>query len=606
MDRIASFSNALYNAFCIDVGAMAVVQQDRFCPFPWGLPPGIGADEFVRLHAIEALFKKSEVEASSTAELSTLSKFTTANEKCSRMRKEDFGISSIENPAIGYSINHARELLYRWFETPLGAITMATIEVAARFGPGRSVGLGEKPTLLYFKVGDSVQTASSPFIRSWYESSVSYNPLCEAAEMARKARWGEAQLESVGNLTFVPKSYASKRIVVTEPSLNTYFQLGLGKEMERVLRRETGIDLSLQPSLNQEMARKGSIDQSFSTMDLTQCSDYISLPLAEFMFPPSLVRWMKILRTPSVKFPKQYGGEVVKLSMLSTMGNGFTFPMQTVLLSALVLGVYDTLGIQAGGYSSRNWGVFGDDIIVTPDAFHLLANVLATLGLQVNYDKSFDTGPFRESCGTDWFEGTEVRGVYLRRYDSDQDLFSCFNRLAIWGARHNIPLTNTLALVLAQIRGTCNVIPPDENFESGVMSPLPPCEADENGVWHYHAYVPKLDSFTFEPWEEYSSGIITASSSKRRRMKRWLGDLKQICSGSINEPAVLKALLAGGVRRNKVIMRKTATRFRLVSRESPRWGFSPVGSVPCYGSDVFNRWAEIVHLAATQLIKLES
>lgn len=598
MDRNTDISTVLFAALCNDLGVCAEPGGSRFDPFPGGLPPEIsGSDEFARHALLASVFKKSEVESSDTAEQTTLDKFLIANRICEAASVEDF-YDSVTSPTVGYSIATARELLYKWFDCHESPISMGSIEVAARFGPGRSVGLGDKPTLLYFKVGDSKQTVSSPFIRSWYEQSVAFNPLCEAAEMARKARHGEAQLESSGSLAFVPKSYASKRIVVTEPSLNTYFQLGLGKEMERILRSATGIDLTCQPDINQEMARKGSLDGEYCTMDLQQCSDFISHTLADYMFPKSVMRWFNILRMKTVLLPKKYGRREIELHMLSTMGNGFTFPMQTILLSALVLGVYDTLGIDSTDQTGRRWAVFGDDIIVTKEAYSLLTQVLATLGLRVNVDKSFSAGKFRESCGTDWFEGVNVRGVYLKRYSSDQDLFSCFNRLAIWSADHDIPLTETLSRILAFVEGPVLLVPPDEQVTSGILTPYPYWAVDGE-CWRYQAYVPTMDSFSFEPWEEFSCGVLTSSATKNRRLKRWLGDLKRYCQGSVNEPAVLKALLAGGVRRNRILLRKQNLRFRIVERETPRWGYSVVDSVPFIGSERFDRWAFVVHLAFT-------
>lgn len=599
MDRSAVISSVLFTALCNDLDVSPDKTGTRFDPFPFGLPTGLDTTEYAKHAILCSIFRKTEVESSDDAEASTFLKFRAANDYCGKVTRED--LYEVDNPAVGFSIATARELLYEWFDNHPGEpVSMASIEVAAQFGPGRSVGLKDKPSLLYFKVGDSIQTASSDFIRSWYEQSVRYNPLCEAAEMARTARHGRALIESSGNLTFVPKAYASRRIVVTEPSLNTYFQLGLGRVMERVLQEVTGVSLSTQPLYNQKMAEMGSRnDGTFCTMDLQQCSDYISIALAEFMFPPALLRWMKILRTGFVKPPKQYGREEIPLHMLSTMGNGFTFPMQTVLLSALVLGVYDTLGIQVDR-KDRNWGVFGDDIIVVSEAFSLLSQVLAQLGLKVNFTKSFSSGPFRESCGADFYSGSNVRGVYLKRYSSDPDLLSAFNRLAVWSARHDVSIHNTLCTILGFMEGKAVLVPPDEPVYSGILSPEPPRECSENGVWSYTAYTPTIDSFSLEPWEAYSAfeEQIEGSKAKSRRMKKWLGDLRRLCQGSLNEPAVLKVLLAGGIRRNKIVLRQKVLKFRSCLRASPRWGFVRDGWLQDLPSHVFERWIEIIRLIA--------
>jgi hypothetical protein len=324
------------------------------------------------------------------------------------------------------------------------------------------------------------------------------------------------------------------------------------------------------------------------------------------MFPPNLYDWMTILRTGHVRFKGSKGNKItLELNMMSTMGNGFTFPMQTVLLSALVLGVYNTLGIRSGR-EVRTWGVFGDDIVVRTEAFHLLEKVLARLGLKVNSQKSFSTGPFRESCGCDYFKGRNVRGLYLKRYVSDQDLFSCFNRLAIWGAREGLEMTNSLALILTFIRGTTPIVPPDEGIDSGIILPNPPVQYNEDGQWVYFSFSPDKNSFSFDLWELYSVGEISERKQRTRRFKRWLSDLKRLCDGSVNEPALLKVLLAGGVRRGKMSMRKANSSYRLSECRTPRWGFTPVEGVPLAGSPLFERWDSNVRLALDKLVSMTS
>jgi hypothetical protein len=471
-------------------------------------------------------------------------------------------------------------------------ITMSSIEAAARFGPGSSVGLSGKPPALYFKVGGAKLTAGSEFVRSWYEASVSNNPLCEAAEMARKAAYGEIEVVDCGNMTFVPKSYSRRRIVVTEPTVNTYFQLGLGSELERVLRAKTGIDFSCQPAQNSELARQGSIYGTYATMDLKQCSDYISMALIEYMFPPTLFRWINLLRTDRVRYSvsnnqivdgrvesETYRGKLAVHSF-ATMGNGFCFPIQTMLLSALVLGVYDTLGIRP----EANWGVFGDDIVVATEAYALLAQTLQELGLVVNLNKSFSSGKFRESCGTDWFSGVNVRGVYLKRYSSDQDLFASFNLLNMWSSRTGISLKETLKTILSFVEGTIPIVPPDEGLSSGIHSPEPLTRQTADGVssldfWEYYPYIPAPATLSFEPWEmyfEFGEPVFEKGRGERKKQfKRWLSALQSYCGGFLNEPAALKVLLAGGLRRSKLTFRsERGVKYRQIVRRTPRWGYT--------------------------------
>lgn len=595
MDRVSDVSAALFRSLAHDLGFdSGDITGTRFDPFPSGLPAEseLGPADYARHALLASAFKKSEVESSHGAELATFADFRTAQAQCETQSVEALR-SWDGSPAVGYSVATARDLLYSWlFKEGQPTITMSSIEAAARFGPGSSVGLGGRPPSLYFKIGGAKLTAGSEFVRSWYKASVSNVPLCEAAEMARKAAYGEIEVVDCGNLTFVPKSYSRRRIVVTEPTLNTYFQLGLGAELERVLRAKTGIDFSSQPARNSELARLGSEYGTYATMDLKQCSDYISMALIEFMFPPTLVRWIDLLRTKKVRYAVNTNKIVdgvmqsethrgnLEVYSFATMGNGFCFPIQTMLLSALVLGVYDTLGIRPGA----NWGVFGDDIVVATEAYALLAQTLQELGLVVNLDKSFSSGKFRESCGTDWFSGVNVRGVYLKRYASDQDLFASFNLLNMWSSRTGISLLETLKTILSFVEGPIPIVPPDEGLSAGIHSPEPltwhteDCETSLDH-WEYYPYIPVPSALNLEPWEEYAefgAPLFDRDQGKRRKQfQRWLSALQSYCGGFVNEPAALKVLLAGGLRRSKLTFRtEKAVKYRQIVRRTPRWGYT--------------------------------
>lgn len=587
MDSISVTGALLFDQLCHDLDLYPEPSGSRFDPFPSGIPVDSEMDAglYAKYALLIAFLKKTEHESAVDAETETLADFLTADTICGLQSVEAFR-SWDGSPTVGFVINEARELIYNaLYKGGDPVVTMGSIESAARFGPGRSVGSGRKPTLLYFKVGDSPLTANSEFVRSWYELSVRHNPTCEAAEMARTVREGRASIVDSGTLAFVPKSYKRRRIVVTEPSINTYFQLGLGEVLGGVLQRSFGIDLHDQSTKNSVLARIGSVDGTYATADLKQCSDYISMALVEYLLPPSVVRWIKTLRTDSVKLPS---GEIYQLDMCSTMGNGFTFPLQTLILAALVRACYNVLDIK-----NAAMGVFGDDIALHASAFPLLANVLKELGLVVSLSKSYSSGSFRESCGTDYFNGVNVRGVYCKRYATDQDLMSIFNRLVHWSSTHNIPILGTLSLCAQMVSGPIYLVPPDEPVYAGIRVPNPPSYARFNGdMWEYDAYAPKVSQFSFEPW---LVDDVTGRPLKKRTA-RWIESLRQLCGGSINEPAVLKALLYGCLRRGRIVYRRDgrALRYEKVRRWTPRWGFTPVDDFPRLGSVVFHRYDEIL------------
>ena len=216
-----------------------------------------------------------------------------------------------------------------------------------------------------------------------------------------------------GKLSFVPKSAKTDRSIVVEPLLNTFVQLGIGDYMARRLTR-FGIDIRDQ-TRNQSMARRGSLSGALATLDLSSASDTISTGLVESLLPDEWFLFLSRLRTRQIETPDG----VVSQEKFSSMGNGFTFPLETLLFYALALACAEG--------RSESVSVYGDDIIVPVDAVPLLAKTLTCCGFLLNPQKSFWSGPFRESCGKDYLLGIDIRPCYIKGPLSGQSLFVLHN-----------------------------------------------------------------------------------------------------------------------------------------------------------------------------------
>jgi hypothetical protein len=152
------------------------------------------------------------------------------------------------------------------------------------------------------------------------------------------------------------------------------------------------------------------------------------------------------------------------------MGNGFTFPLQTVIFACAIRAVYQLMGFDS--YCPRTqFGVFGDDLIVRKEAYAFLVRALTKLGFKVNDSKSFNTGSFRESCGHDWYAGTFVRGVYIRSLETPQHVYSACNRLNRWSAVSGVPLRNTIALLRGSLEREL-LVPFSEAVDCGYQVPF--------------------------------------------------------------------------------------------------------------------------------------
>ena len=228
-----------------------------------------------------------------------------------------------------------------------------------------------------------------------------------------------------GSILFtVPKNADIDRVAAKEPDFNVFIQKALGNQIRYFLKR-MGIDLNDQ-SRNGELARRGSVDGSLATLDLSSASDSVTVELVRQLLPPDWFYYLDAARSHVV----DVDGVIHTLSMFSSMGNGFTFELESLIFYALARSVTYLTGI--GGSIS----VYGDDIIVPTQAAPYLQHLLRCVGFLVNADKSFVDGPFRESCGSYWHAGVNVKPFFLKGpIATVTDLIKLLNQLTNWSSR---------------------------------------------------------------------------------------------------------------------------------------------------------------------------
>nr|APG77271.1 hypothetical protein [Wenling levi-like virus 4] len=282
-------------------------------------------------------------------------------------------------------------------------------ELNLRFGPGATTQIIKQEASPRAKLGKtfacseeftSNATASMEELQGWIfsdENSDSASVLLEIHP---------------AKLSFVPKTAKTNRAIAVEPSLNTMFQLGIHDYLTTRLKR-FGIDLSDQ-TLNQRLAREGSLTGELATLDLSSASDTISDGLVSSLLPIDWYTFLSTYRTGTV----EYKGEQFKLQKFSSMGNGFTFALETLIFFALA---------KACTESGETVSVYGDDIIIPSHRYALLTKVLRAAGFLPNEKKSFASGPFRESCGKDYYKGIDIRPVFVKNRISGADAFTLHN-----------------------------------------------------------------------------------------------------------------------------------------------------------------------------------
>lgn len=238
------------------------------------------------------------------------------------------------------------------------------------------------------------------------------------------------------SFTTVPKNAKTDRPICIEPHLNMVLQKMYGGVISKRLQR-FGIDTRTQHFTNVKLAKSCSIDGQMATIDLSSASDTISTELVRNLLPDDWFNTLNNIRSQSTRY-----GDVNRVnSKFSSMGNGFTFELETLLFWAISAACLETLDVPRRG----NLSVFGDDIVIHIEAVELLVDTLESCGFVINKDKSFSTGYFRESCGSDYWAGFNIRPYFLKKEITNaQNLIEIANGIRHYASRRMCGLFSDL------------------------------------------------------------------------------------------------------------------------------------------------------------------
>lgn len=283
-------------------------------------------------------------------------------------------------------------------------------ELQPSFGPGAAVTCRKK-TSARFKL-------STP-------PSISNSSLGIIDEMSEGvARWCDLHrtIKVVpGSLEFVAKNFKTNRAIVIGPSLTGMYQRSVGSLMKQRLLIH-GIDLFSGQEKQRERARLASLTGGDATIDLKAASDSVAYRLVLELLPIDWFELLDSLRDDRVT----YQGETILLEKFSSMGNGYTFELESLIFYSLVYGISQHFNIP---FHRSTCGVYGDDIIVPTDLAYKVIEYFPVFGFTVNKEKSFLTGPFRESCGGDFALGVDVRPFFIRHRMTHHILVCFYNHM---------------------------------------------------------------------------------------------------------------------------------------------------------------------------------
>lgn len=319
----------------------------------------------------------------------------------------------------------AREIV----ETLMGRLPRLD-ELQYEFGPGSNVGLKGNKTSALDKLSAvpsitpdllSEVRSITPRYPAWDSSRCSADESCYVSPLGWNVVPGS-------KLTFVPKNAKIDRPICVEPLYNSFVQKGIGTYLRKRLKK-FGIDLSDQ-SANQELARISSSHELLATIDLKSASDLISFELVREMIPYDWFYLLCAVRSPYFTYPEEGQTELrsYPFAKFSSMGNGFTFELETVLFYSIAKACQEIVDPGCPLVTK----VYGDDIVAPSHIYDTLCACLETAGFEVNRAKSFSCGPFRESCGRDYFLGCNVRPFFLKD-GSVQSLYNMHNFFVAFG-----------------------------------------------------------------------------------------------------------------------------------------------------------------------------
>lgn len=340
--------------------------------------------------------------------------------------KRDVGRDDVHPSWVGEVAAKVDEIL-----GPLTDGALSLIGDLCRHGPGAVVGTPGVgiPKSEKWRNGLTSTAKAAPFIRA-FTGLQSLLPT-EASDVDHQhpddyPLWDSGipvTVVSGSEFFTVPKDAETERGAAKEPGFNAFGQLGIGEYIAHRLRR-FGCDLTDQEK-NKELSR-GAFTKRRATLDLKNASNCSSLGMILTLFPERWVHLLDIFRSDTIAIE----GVEYPLHMWSTMGNGYTFPIESTVFLAVCL-------VAVPCEEHADVGVYGDDIIVPTAYAGRVIEMLDYLGFSVNGSKSFLAGNFFESCGAYWFRDQDVRPFRCDREKGSQIPYGLqlANALRLWMIR---------------------------------------------------------------------------------------------------------------------------------------------------------------------------
>lgn len=327
------------------------------------------------------------------------------------------------------------------------------------------------------KLGDPEAFTCPSTLRTWFFNTIKGDSLLQgivkrvfknASKGAKKPQLDVDYLKAV----LVAKSWKMLRLITPLTLIGLFYTYWVGGKVTEKLS-DAKLDIRKLQKKQRRLARKASKDGKNATVDLKAASDSIRSDHLNAVLPR---QWYNAVKRSFSRQIFLEEGVASYTEVVLPMGNGCTFPIETLYFYCLIKAVGNLLKVK-GTYS-----VYGDDLIYPSKIHPYVLRVFDDLGLRINVDKTFVDSDFRESCGGDYHQGRDVRpallperpSAFLGRLKYAAYLYKVHNSLTRrWDPSEISETLRFLELELLSVQSEILQVPPSYPATAGIKVSVP-------------------------------------------------------------------------------------------------------------------------------------
>lgn len=420
-----------------DDKALEWVSGQPECQSDIQLPPPFNGITFQELHQAAGYPKRTPLIAADWLEQEAHDKFLTAMFHTKEDQDDPDGLRGEAGRRYDFFKPYL-PMIRRWLDEVLPGV--GTLREAIRnidqfdFSPGAVMDACTNPFCKWFRAKYYTWRVDSTLEVTVYPDPVAHRNGVEEAFRALGSEeprsWRQAELDGrmaraivpkyVVKAITVPKQLSSYRVVCPERAYNSRIQNALMKCV-RSFWEEQGLDRMFcfrDQDLSRTAAYTGAATGRFATIDSTSASDTVFRD------------WIREIDHPSLTFLSEYmpthvkwGNEVYPMQMFGTMGSALTWYVMMVILYvdirlSEVLTQFgeerDAAKQPVADYIGKIFFV-GDDEVVPSEWAETVLDVMRLLHRIPNQEKTYITGPYRESCGIEALGSRDISRIFYPR-----------------------------------------------------------------------------------------------------------------------------------------------------------------------------------------------